>query len=110
MIRPRAAKVVKVEEWEDFKLNMDQSIKVSDSESLVNGYPKLKVPKSILSMKRRNSQLYNVEGLDEVISGLKGAKAKKPFKIEGVKKRTDEIAKTDEIALLATQQFFGSDD
>jgi len=23
MIRPRAAKVVKVEEWEDFKLNMD---------------------------------------------------------------------------------------
>ena len=47
MIRPRAPKIIQKEEWEDFKLKLDESIKESDSESLINGYPKLKVPKSI---------------------------------------------------------------
>lgn len=47
MIRPRAPQIVKVEEWDDFKLKLDESIRETDSESLENGYPKLKVPKSI---------------------------------------------------------------
>ena len=37
MIRPRAAKVVKIDEWENFNLNLDESIKASDSESLTYG-------------------------------------------------------------------------
>lgn len=39
-----------------------------------------------------------------------GGKAKKPFTFEEVKNRIDEIAKTDEIALFATQQLFCSNE